>query len=70
MEVIDPDDLPMENTSVLKKCSHQSGIFVVMFLKLNICAIVLDGINILLPVYGITNSKQYSVFHGILIKHN
>ena len=24
--------------------------------------IVLGGINILLPVYGITNSKRYSVF--------
>ena len=32
--------------------------------------VVLGGINILLPVYGITNSKRYSVFHGILIKHN
>ena len=32
--------------------------------------LVLGGINILLPVYGITNSKRYSVFHGILIKHN
>ena len=32
--------------------------------------LVLDGINILLPVYGITNSKRYLVFHGILIKHN
>ena len=29
--------------------------------------IVLGGINILLPVYGITNSKWYSVFHGILV---
>ena len=29
--------------------------------------IVLGGINILLSVYGITNSKQYLVFHGILI---
>ena len=29
--------------------------------------LVLGGINILLPVYGITNSKRYSVFHGILI---
>ena len=32
--------------------------------------LVLGGINILLPVYCITNSKHYSVFHGILIKHN
>ena len=29
--------------------------------------LVLDGISILLPVYGITNSKQYLAFHGILI---
>ena len=32
--------------------------------------LVLGGINILLPVYGIANSKRSSVFHGILIKHN
>ena len=29
--------------------------------------VVLAGISILLPVYGITNSKRYSVFYGILI---
>ena len=29
--------------------------------------VVLGSINILLSVYGITNSKRYSVFHGILI---
>ena len=29
--------------------------------------VVLGDINILLPVYGITNSKWYSVFHSILI---
>ena len=29
--------------------------------------LVLGGINILLSVYGITNSKQYLVFHGILM---
>ena len=32
--------------------------------------VVLGGINIMFPVYSITNSKRYSVFHGILIKHN
>ena len=30
-------------------------------------AIVLGGVNILLPVYDITNSKRYSVFHDILV---
>ena len=32
--------------------------------------LVLGGINILLMVYGITNSKRYLIFHGILVKHN
>ena len=32
-----------------------------------ILSIVLGGISILLPVYGITNSKRYLVFQGILI---
>ena len=27
--------------------------------------VVLGGIIFLLPVYGITNSERYSVFHGI-----
>ena len=35
-------------------------------LKAWISPVVLGGINILLLVYGITNSKRYSVFHGIL----
>ena len=29
------------------------------------CKVVLGGIIFLLPVYGITNSERYSVFHGI-----
>ena len=34
---------------------------------LRVPSLVLGGISILLPVYGITNSKRYSVFRGILI---
>ena len=47
-------------------------VYVCMYVCMCACVyvLVLGGINILLPVYGITNSKRYSVFHGILIKHN
>ena len=43
-------------------------IYFCLDLSFHLCLqLVLGGISILLPVYGITNSKRYSVFHGILI---
>ena len=57
-----------------KALNAESDAKVVLLTKICIIVaysvLVLGGINILLPVYSITNSKRYSVFHGILIKHN
>ena len=53
-------------------CSLVMGFYLhdLLVTSLRYIEVVLGGINILLPVYGITNLKRYSVFHGILIKHN
>ena len=66
--VEDEDEINMEVDENFEGISYTRVcvcMAVCTYVCMAVCTLVLGGIIFLLPVYGITNSERYSVFHGI-----